>query len=465
MDARAMIIRLKKDHLPNYQSDIELYIRIENLCNMLPEFLKLISPSFLNIITNEFRKVLSANCKSDFSKSLLETENSIVDAITVPLKILSIDKLNYIELAREKTYSLGYLLAGVITYHLAEKIANSLNFQSIWPDLQIVYNLFHIKINLFTESLTRKILCGAYSNPDSPPLFENLSKTIFQLCSNFQDYYFIYRTSAAYDLFNPKKNHVFPEKLKVECTHVANFAKSGVEWVDVGEIFFITPFGIEKEEVLRNDRMVVFGKHRLADVKLYESDLKIQDTCMALYCDTDGYYAIDCSLSHRCMVKLSSWKKYEVSEKMVFKVAQNSYIVVRKTGFFVEDDENRLGAYLDFDFLDGNFFNRGRFEPFKLNTLANGQEKQKFTVGTGNAADFNLVSVNGEISPRHLEFLFTDNKWFIQDLNSKNGTFKLFKNIDQLKSKDFSNRLKLFPNDENYITLKISKYVFYIKQV
>lgn len=481
----------------NYNKiDDRLDTRLESLSDLHPMIISLpLKFDNRKKVLESYKKVIQVlNCQSEkniLDTTLMDEEISIIDCIISQLGENTAQKLmGYYSQAKSETFGLGNLLARVFEYYLQENAA--MTFGVYWESKKLskIIKHFGIEDNFFSQNFAKIMICGIQEG-DNIIIPEKLRHFINYLFAKFRDFAFIKNVSLIYPML-PPEGKINEKRLRFECTQISNRFKDHPDSIKPGDAFYINGTGqiIEAHRNLqmpqlniiptsyingsfRGDRLVVFGKHPSADIRFHSEDPTVDDISLVISCSENGYFAIDCMVrnsSIKLAKEFASGKdaKYKLAVGMVFNLSQFCHFAIKKIEYFQEPYENNSIQHsnLFFEYIDGPYFSEVDNHCIKLSTFVQGQKelKRRFTVGKGGASSIDVFALlENYVSSKHFEFEFSqEQEWFIRDLDSKNGTFKLLKNRDQFERKEHSQPIKISPEEANYVTLKISNYVFFI---
>ena len=507
----ATFINLKREfeqYLASYQDDPTTLQRLKSLCELLP----LIQSSVLNqthmeaiqnCISSVLRVIKGEDAKARMAQYLDVAEERSINVIVMPLEILHDKFSQYLGSVRAQTFAFGYLLAGLIYAYTVEqanrqlqpinsaatiRTLNLANFDISWDlFLTNIIKIFRMQNNLFSKQFAKKMLCGDTIRKSLPINPNSFIEYIYHLCSNISDYNFVSSITRMYEMFPRSEGHFRQERLLMKCSYVSVKFENQPGPLAVDQGFEISPSGLIGD-TLRSDSLVIFGKHRSADIKFPPEDQTMDEVALLLYAGSDKYLVVDCSKNCNVYFKLAKYVKYPLAEGMVFNIAQAAHFCIRKINNFTEGDDSdvygvsTLHSELIIEYLDGQYANPIEGRPIKFSTKWRNQSepKRSFTLGKSGAATVDVFTyLNGHVSSKHIEFSFeaTTNNWYISDLYSKNGTYGMYKNTDQFLQKEKSNCVNLFPvvktqeqEEErkiglaipDYLTLLVGNYTFFI---
>ena len=475
MNAQCLILKQEfEENCQRYQWQERDQTRLNSLSDLLlvihntvlvQDHLKKIIESYEDIL-----KILKGETSAAYLQEYLDrAETRAVDILLKPLKLLTDEQIRYLNLAKSQTYSLGYVLAATIHYMLLEKAtqnqATTYNFNLFW-DLHIsgIIDAFGFKNNSFTKGFAKQMLCDSTIDPMPIVNHDNILGFIFHLCSTLQDYLFIDSLSKIYNdsPLSGGRVHLSREIITILCNRVNPTYAGRGDCVQIGQSFRLTGMGIESISS-RNDSLVIIGKHKSADIRFAIEDSTVEDICTVICRAQDQAFIADCSKKTRTMLKLIPEVKYEVAEGMIFNISQIADIYIKKIEFFYdEEDTETLQSKLTFLYLTGPYTDVEKFLSTRIRN--SNDQKTVFLLGKGgNPSPDIFCFIDAYVSTKHLEFTYdpANPKWYIADKGSKNGTFKLFKNITEYRNNERSRFIPLFiDNSDLSSVVMISNYAF-----
>jgi FHA domain len=230
---------------------------------------------------------------------------------------------------------------------------------------------------------------------------------------------------------------------------------------------------------------VIFGRHPHSDIVFPEDEKSVDLVSLILYNFNDNYYAIDCSTRGYCGILVGKRNIIPVHQGMLISIAKTTLFHVENINHEYQSNNDlsqgdtntwnydemqtfALHSNLFLKCLDGPF----KDQSFKLPTRTKSpQERKNVHIvgrgGLGYSPDLFLPTETG-VGRKHCEFRFIEeeNKWVLEDENSLNGTYILFKTLEEYKLKRYSNLSPIFSRISSIsdCTLLISRYIFYISK-
>ena len=394
-------------------------------------------------------------------------------------------------------------------------------FNEIWLEkLQPIFNNMIGLDNEYLKQYSKLVLCEKENingqdkitfseNPEiDPDKIFLLFDSIFMNSRNFK---FIWKASKIYKTFsNYKSLKKFQKASLVQVTNTRipyNLHANNIQNITN---FEITSDGINIDTKCREDGMVLFGKHDLADVQLIESDFPICDICFAIFYKEGQYIMLDCAKYNYSSIKMEKSQEYAVEpgtiidftkglmhifnidaetyEKKVLDVIKKprqideikssnseineNYFDPKRTKIHEENSEEfkeYTKKFLEFKFsyeyLSGPFAYQME-DSCKIKNAKNSNNKDTIIFGRGGATkEVDIyMNLNGYTSAQHISFRYDieQGRMLAKDLDSRCGSYKLLKKKQEDSNKQWSKIYPLFIQSETI--LSICDYIFFFNR-
>jgi hypothetical protein len=366
-------------------------------------------------------------------------------------------------------------------------------FEEFWKKhlISLFSRMFGIPENLFLKEFSRNFLCETFEKTEEPPnniffpqiIKENIFKLFDSIFQSSKNYRFFLKASKIHETFTRFKTTIKKNMknmyIKVCNTHVSGVADESDYIVDG---FTICNSGLKNISKNREDGMVLFGNHSLADIKLRteeennrestEINSSIDDISFAIYFNGDNYLMLDCDKYNYSSVKMIGDEKYLVENGTLIDLARQGimHLISYDLNKFQVGKESWTRTEMKYEYLTGPLCKK--IDNISKEIKASSQKNKKIIKfgrgGKGREVD-EYMNLNRVTSTEHISFGFDDNdNFFAKDLNSKHGSYLLLKNRSQVYDKLWSNIKPLFktletPEYPQCSTLYICNSCFYFE--
>ncbi|OMJ71936.1 hypothetical protein SteCoe_29723 [Stentor coeruleus] len=375
-------------------------------------------------------------------------------------------------------------------------------FRDILNEINIILNVFSISLNEYVKYFIWYLI---YGNNDF-----NLEKMyddevdfteFFKKLLNKDTINFLSKVSRAMKKLSKVKD--IEEKnceFTIICKNAYNESPGKDEISDMKE-YKVQSTGIKFSD--REERIIIIGKSRMADIILPQTDNKAESVSLVLLVGNSNIYAVDCLNESFCMTKIegvdyaSQFKnlenylngnedyvrrEFEIPEYFtpmkkgtIFNLGRTYNIEIIDTEVYNEKFKNdktvrcahaRL-VYMPYQGLEKNI--KKRQDTFKCNEVffsRNPDIEYSKGFSTSNKKCFRLnenrnivVGKGGDelvpniifpaefrtIGKRHAHFVVDhDGNWYFVDMKSTNGSFKFLKNGEEYRTRRISSAVPLF---------------------
>ena len=399
------------------------------------------------------------------------------------------------------------------------------DFKAIWKEkLQPIFSNIIGLDNGYIKQYSKLILCEKESIdgqnktfPENPFIIaENIFQLFDSIFMNSRNFKFISKASKIYKTFsNYKTLKKFQEVSLVQVINTKIPFNLEVNNQPKISDFEITPKGINIDLKCREDGMILFGKHELADVQLIESDFPICDICFAIFFKDGQYLMLDCAKYNYTSIKMDINQEYPVDSGAIINMANQGLMhifdidakvyekevisVIEKQGSSEITKNSNIQKSKDEPYYKGILFQNPDSKNLDIRDLK--KHKQKFLEfqfyyeylsgplshcidessrkkkaknnidkniivfgrgGAGKEVDI-YMNLNYYTSGRHISFRYDieQGRLLAEDLESKHGSFILLKKKQEDSNKQWSKIYPLFIRSETF--LSVCDYVFFFK--
>jgi hypothetical protein len=203
----------------------------------------------------------------------------------------------------------------------------------------------------------------------------------------------------------------------------------------VNDVITLKPLGLPASRRYVGDRITRFGRFDGSknDVNLSPDDVDISRDMFQILCNSDGYYIADSANIGGTCLRLRPDVPTKLHSGMIFVVGGNVFLrVVECLDSSTQDDTASSASSSEpsvkLEVIKGEgegktfqFSNSARVPDFIIGHKAPGKAK---------AIEFN----DPQVSRQHAKISFTFSGWHLTDLSSRNGTWRLLINFDNVSS-------------------------------
>jgi FHA domain len=491
-----------KNEYKKYRFGLDIEYRLKNLASHLLRFFDMtLNTRHLPGLFASYKNLMDRMPRTtvmEISMLIQEIEDNIIWLTVASLGIPPHIYDNHLKMARDNcpTKSLDSILPAFLTYIYIYEFqipsgATQISFPDFWSNITRYLDLVQIQKNFFIKAVAKKALCSQRDVNDNKCLVDTekiwyFMELIFGRIKNYKFYSKISKICSQYF----QEGERYPERIRIVPT-TFNSAYKGNQTLSSNNPYIAGAYGLNTPNS-RQDGLIIFGRHFHSDICFPEDDKSTDLVSLILYNYNDNYYAIDCSTKGYCGMLLYKGIKLKVNQGMLINLAKNISFKVEEFNYNYENPDDAAGddptTYLDQDNLmivqstltlkcfEGTY----KDQTFRLNTKTRTQARimtHMLGCGGGGEAPNLFIPKEVGVSRKHCEFKFLENEclWVLEDEKSTNGTFILFKNLQEYQYKENSKLIPIFPqknadpltkvSNESDCTLLISKYTFFISKI
>ena len=241
-----------------------------------------------------------------------------------------------------------------------------------------------------------------YHSDLNPNAVKAFYESFLQTSSNFQ---FFYKISQNFDSFLIREMNS-SLRAEIKCTYFPRSLNNGEKYnLYVKDIRDGCKLGDIRDDNRNYPDLAIFGKNELSDFKFPLNCEDIDNISFLVYLGSDNCYVIDFLENKHLSLELIPQQSYELSEGMVFSIAQSMHFYIKSISF--PDSNNLANSIMKVEYLDGKY----EGITLVLNTLkADGNPQTTFSLGRGGNGfiDF-YCDFNSKVSSNHLRFDFNEN--------------------------------------------------------
>ena len=453
---QGMIVRMAQTHLQS--------IWIKKLLDSLEKFIK----------------NLANSNSSNIKVYLEEIENEILSCLVVDLNIPSAFYQSIMkELASPdgSSLKLSKLFPKFISNYLRKKlIQQSVARGDFEHDAKSLFDSFQIPYNYYVSSLANKYFGNEYTY--NLHYLENFMELFFGSYKNYKFYVKIAKCLEQLTFKFPSEQ-LFPVNYDITLT-VPNKAYTGNKPTLVqDQKFCVTPPGLQSENY-RRDQLVIFGRHKAADIQFPPDDSSIDYAAFILINTDTNVFAMDISKKQNCGIKIDNNVPFSLGKEMLINLAKTQTFHIEdirfeiaapisgesETTLFFNDDEGQMHSFITLECIEGIY----KGNKFQMTTKTRDPNTRKlnhmFGCGGGGEAPDMFIPKESGVSRKHIELIFNENdqSWEVVDFRSTTGTYIYLKNNLQFKNRDYSRAFPIFKEVAQYSnrTILVGKYVFFI---
>lgn len=475
--------------------------------------------SYQRDITQFLQSILNAITGDEEEQSIIkilrDSENIFIDLLTAELKIPSYLKSNFIAKSFDTVDypRISTLIPKFLFYYTENELKkiNSSSQEFTFLDFQHILRSIMVDMGepytSFTEQIAKKYIC------DNAIDDETTLRIIF---GNIELYYSLFFGEKIKYKFYGKVNRIstvmpqgkyenFAIPLEITLTRPRLAYKGANSVMPKGKIK-ILPTGIQfgrnrqdldedQDEIrlntYRNDSMVIIGKHYECDIRLPYDDAMVDYVSFVILNLSDNYYMVDCSKKIPCYFKIFD-QEFEDGTFFYTPLAHSRLFNLAKTMTFVVDDisfeeTEKASAANGVTTVYSNYDDMNVYSQVKLRFFDKPYENQVFTLKTrvhksndlkvihniGSGGDNRgkpdiFIPKDKGISGLHAQILYDpeSNQWSIRDIDSRNGTYKLAKTENEIKTGRQSKTFKVFGDgfdaNSTFVTFSVCNYMFFL---
>lgn len=429
---------------------------------------------------NKFIQNLANSNSSNIQVYLKEIENEtlscLVADLTIPAAFYN-NIINQLVSPDGRDLKLSKQLPKFIAMYLRMKF-NQVNVArgDFEHDARVLFTSFQIPYNFYVVCLANK-----YFGSEFTYNLEHLENFLELFFGSFKNYKFYVKIAKCVEQVAPilANSHLFPAEYNITLT-VPNKAYTGNQQKIVqDQTFNVKPPGISSHSY-RGDQLVIFGRHKGADIQFPPDDRSIDYAAFILINTATNVLALDISKKQNCGIKIDNGIPFTLSKEMLINLAKTQTFHIEEikyeaaaavngeseATFHYDENEEQMNSIIIMECVEG-IYNSNKF-PFTTKTRDPNTKKLKHMFGcggSGEAPDMFIPRESG-VSRKHIELIFNEETqcWEVCDISSTNGTYLYLKNITQFKNREYSRVYPIFTSLAQYSnrTILVGKYVFYL---